>query len=78
MFKIHVVLFRFLYIPQITTLKLIYVTELTEGQTVQILIRLLLTHCILIGSSTAICWTSPFVILGVSGLYCHLFSFHAM
>ena len=29
----------------------------------------LLTHCILVDSSTVICWTSPFVILGVSGLF---------
>ena len=28
-----------------------------------------LTHCILVDSSTVICWTSPFVILGVSGLF---------
>ena len=35
-----------------------------------------LTHCILVGSSslTAICWTSPFVIIGVSGLFCHFYS----
>ena len=26
----------------------------------------LLTHCILVDSPTVICWTSPFVILGVS------------
>ena len=29
-----------------------------------------LTHCILVDSSTIIFWTSPFVILGVSGLFC--------
>ena len=28
----------------------------------------LITHCIPADSSTVICWTSPFVILGVSGL----------
>ena len=28
-----------------------------------------LTHCILMDSSTVICLTSPFVILGVSGLF---------
>ena len=33
-----------------------------------------LTHCILVDSSTIICWTSPFVILGVSGLLCHFYS----
>ena len=32
------------------------------------------THCILVDSSTVICWTSPFVILGVSGLFCHFYS----
>ena len=31
-----------------------------------------LTHCILVDSSTVICWMSPFVILGVSGLFCCL------
>ena len=29
-----------------------------------------LTHCILVGSSTVIYWTSPYVILGVSDLLC--------
>ena len=33
-----------------------------------------LTHCILIDSSTVICWTSPFAILGVSGLFCHFYT----
>ena len=33
-----------------------------------------LTHCILVGSSTAIFWTSPFAILGVSGLFCRFHS----
>ena len=33
-----------------------------------------LTHCILLDSSTVICWMSPFVILGVSGLLCHFYS----
>ena len=31
-------------------------------------------HCILVVSSTVICWTSPLVILGVSGLVCCLYS----
>ena len=33
----------------------------------------LLTHCIHLASSTVIrvCWTSPLVILGVLGLFCH-------
>ena len=33
-----------------------------------------LTHCILVDSSTVICWTSPFVILGVSDLFCCFYS----
>ena len=33
-----------------------------------------LTHCILVDSSTVKCWTSPFVILGVSGLFCSFYS----
>ena len=33
-----------------------------------------LTHCILVDSSTVICWTCPFVILEVSGLLCHFYS----
>ena len=28
----------------------------------------------MVHSSTIICWTSPFVILGVSGLFCHFYS----
>ena len=28
------------------------------------------TNCILVDSSTDICWTSPFIILEVSGLFC--------
>ena len=31
---------------------------------------LLLTHCILVDSSTVICWMSPYVVLGVSCLFC--------
>ena len=33
-----------------------------------------LTHCIPVDSSTVICWMSPFVILGVSGLFCRFYS----
>ena len=33
-----------------------------------------LTHCILVDSSTVICWTSIFIILGVLGLFCHFHS----
>ena len=33
-----------------------------------------LAHFILVDSSTVICWTSPFVILGVSGLFCRFYS----
>ena len=32
-----------------------------------------LTHCILVDSSTVICWASPFVILGVSDLFCRFY-----
>ena len=35
----------------------------------------LLTHCILVDSSTVIGWMSPFVILGVSGQFCLFFLF---
>ena len=35
---------------------------------------LILTHCILVDSSTVICWMSPVVILGASGLFCHFYS----
>ena len=34
------------------------------------LIALNLTHCILVDPSTFIFWMCPFVILGVSGLFC--------
>ena len=30
-------------------------------------------HCILVDSSTVICWTSPFVILGVLNLFCRFY-----
>ena len=33
-----------------------------------------LTHCILIESSTGICWTSSFVIFGVLGLFYRFYS----
>ena len=33
-----------------------------------------LTHCIPVDSSTVIYWLSPFVILGVSGLFCRFYS----
>ena len=32
------------------------------------------THCILVDSSTDMRWTSPFVILGVPGLFCRFHS----
>ena len=35
---------------------------------------ILLTHCILVDSSTVICWMGPFIILGVSGLFCCFYS----
>ena len=34
-----------------------------------VLLSIFLTHCILADSSTIICWTGPFVILGVLGLF---------
>ena len=33
-----------------------------------------LTHSMPVDSSTVICCTSPFVILGVLGLFCHFYS----
>ena len=33
-----------------------------------------LIHCKLVDSSIVICWTSPFVNLGVSGLFCGFYS----
>ena len=30
----------------------------------------MLTHCILVDFSTVICWTSSFIILGVSAVFC--------
>ena len=30
----------------------------------------ILTYCILVHSSTVLCWTCPFVLLGVSGQFC--------
>ena len=36
-----------------------------------------LTHCIQVDSSMVLCWTSPYVILGVLGLFCYFYSiFH--
>ena len=34
----------------------------------------LLTYCILVDSSTVICWMSSFVIFGVLGLFCCFYS----
>ena len=36
-------------------------------------IQTCLTHCLLIDSSAVISWTSPYVILGVSGLFCRFY-----
>ena len=33
-----------------------------------------LTHCMLVDSSNVINWSSPFVILGVAGLFCRSYS----
>ena len=38
-----------------------------------IILYVWLFHCILVDSSTNICWMSPFVILGVSGLFCRFY-----
>ena len=38
------------------------------------MLKFALTHCILVDSSSVIYWTSPFVILGVSGLFSCLYS----
>ena len=35
---------------------------------------LALTHCILVDSSTVICWMCPFVVLGVASLFCVFYS----
>ena len=37
-------------------------------------IRCNLTQCILVDSPTVICWTNPFVILRVLGLFCRFYS----
>ena len=34
----------------------------------------ILTHCILVDFSTVMCWTSPIVMLGLSGLFCCFYS----
>ena len=39
------------------------------------LLCLQINHCILVDSSTVICWTSPFVLSGVSGVFCRLYTF---
>ena len=33
-----------------------------------------LTHCLVVDSSSVICWMNPFVILGLSGLVCGFYS----
>ena len=35
---------------------------------------LILTHCILVGFSTVLFWTSPSVILEISDLFCRFYS----
>ena len=37
-------------------------------------VPLILTHCTMVDSYTVICWTSLFVIIGVSGLFCSFYS----
>ena len=46
--------------------------EFDQGLVVQSIINL--THGILVDSSTVICWTDRFVILGVLGLFCCFYS----
>ena len=41
----------------------------TQGENMEVC-PYTLTHCILMDFSTALCWTSLFVILAVSGLFC--------
>ena len=41
-----------------------------DGTRVTEVVKSFLTHCIVVDSSTVICWKSPFPILGVSGLFC--------
>ena len=52
--------------------KIIYVSH--DANDIQKYSHSFLTHCILVHSSTVICWLSPFVILGVSDLFCHFYS----
>ena len=49
-------------------------TALHLFQTVKLFADLIIIHCIWIDSSTVVCWTHPFLILGVSGLFCHFYS----
>ena len=45
------------------------------GMVVGLKVFALLTHRILVDSSTVICWTNLFAILGVSSLFCHFILF---
>ena len=45
-------------------------TNVSSRPYVSFMGRQALTYCLLVDSSTVICWASPFVILGVSGLFC--------
>ena len=47
--------------------------KITTQQEQQLTTGSILTHCILVDSSTVKCWTDPFVILGVLGLFCHFY-----
>ena len=47
----------------------VYVVYMSSDLRFCTLFALLLTHCVLVDASTVICWTSPFVILGVSDLF---------
>ena len=48
--------------------------SLVSGHWLEYFHELLKNHCILVDSSTVIYWTSPFVILGVLGLFCGFYS----
>ena len=47
---------------------------ITSGHDLGAVSVIFVTHCIQVDSSIVICLTSPFVILGVSGLFYHFYS----
>ena len=46
----------------------------SEWPPLEMMSRRSLTRCTLVDSTTAMCWTSPFVILEVSGQFCRFYS----